>query len=140
MSHDGCVGYWQSSTGTLAIEETLREQLDYVYTKETIIHELLHALSTTGQVYNDEIHGWEEWCGILRYFGPSENGRGLNEGITEYLAQKLCPNINPDNKSIRDIGSISANVFGAYRYEQTIVNQIAILYGEDKIIDAYFNR
>ena len=94
MHEKGNLGYWRFTDGTLALEERLKDNFDSVETRETIIHELLHALSNQSQgwVYNSELEQYETWWGIQRIFGQKEIGRGLNEGITEHLAQKLCPN------------------------------------------------
>ena len=79
---------------------------------------------------------WETWGGIQRNFGHLENGQGLNEGLTEYLAQKLCPK----SEYVYNRGYVSFNISGVYAMEQVAIKQIAILYGEEKIIDAYLNN
>lgn len=127
------LGYWGASAGIIGIDETLKnapdKRLQYVH---TIIHELLHALSTT-------IRNGIQWSGIKKSANDRrymELGRGLNEGITEYLVQQICPTA----EYLYDKNGISFNIAGPYPMEQIMIKQLALLYGDDKIVEAYLNN
>lgn len=143
LTEKGLDGYWTTAGNKIVIAKNHEKKLfNSQNAKETLVHELLHALTTIEQLYNHENQIYESYCGINRsYYIQEKNrfeeyGRGLNEGITEYLAQKLCLTDGYRYSS----GKISFDVSGSYPMEQIMISQLAILYGEDKIIEAYLNN
>lgn len=101
-----------------------------------IVHELLHALSQK-TINNNEVYS-----GVCYKINDIEKdktvgyGAGLSEGITEYLAQRICKGIEEPWV----MNDISFNCSGSYVLEQTMVKQLVELYAEDNIIDAYLNN
>lgn len=116
-----------------------------------IIHELLHALTRDVQL-SDNNKG-EGFTGI-HYMEFSETyrwgkkdtkvydvGRGLNEGITEWLAGKLVgEKMLPKRNNVYNISGIDNIESVSYPLHQTLVKELAVLYGEDTIITAYLTN
>lgn len=132
LSKKRVLGYWAPFEHKLVIDKKLFEKKD-MRTLESAIHELLHALTT--KQYDS--YNWKCGIQIVDLLKMEEFGRGLNEGITEYLAQKICPT---KSKKYSEYEGISFNIAGSYPFEQIMIKQLAILYGEDKIINAYLNN
>ncbi|MBQ7668345.1 MAG: hypothetical protein IJS47_03365 [Clostridia bacterium] len=120
LSKEELGGYWQSSTNYIAISS----KLDSNEYKKVAIHELIHAL------VQDELNN--AVTGIKR----NENCRGLNEGITEWLTNKLLKGKTNEYTSF----NVSFSIEGSYPMEQIMVKQIEHLYGKDMLIKAYINH
>lgn len=119
--------------------------------KRVIIHELLHAL--TRNAYSSDMHKGEVFTGI-NYMEFSETyrwgkkdtkvydvGRGLNEGITEWLAEKLVnEKVAIKENNVYDISGIDNIESASYPLHQTLIKELAVLYGEDTIITAYLTN
>ena len=79
-----------------------------------ILHEVIHAATTHANLN----------CGLKDKKG---NGIGLNEGVTEYLAQKI---LEQNGKNIKST---------SYKRNVSIAKDLFDLYGERLIIDAMLN-
>ena len=88
---------------------------DYV---KVIYHELLHMASTHYDKSNNDIYGGFS----QRYHDGSKIGFGLDEGYTQYLAEKHFENF-----------------FKTYKYETTTMKIIENIIGEDKMLSLYLN-
>lgn len=115
--------------------------------KTVMVHEGLHALST--KIYKRDKENLEVICGI-HYMKehrikkcllemPYESGRGLNEGITQWFTRKLT-SPPPPSVLVGMILGIQGIKNDSYPLEQTFVEELAILYGEENIIKAYLNN
>ena len=136
LSSEGLSGYWETQDKKLGLDNKLFNPLFYTSANrdEVIIHELLHALTTK------YING-KTFCGLKYYEkrdGYEEHGRGFNEGTTEYLAQLICPTDKPTVFEYNE--KIKFKNVGTYKMEQIAIKQLAILYGQDKIIKAYLQN
>lgn len=141
-----CLGFWKPSTQKLVIEKKLENPSTQKNEALSVkIHELLHALTTKYISNVEERWGIQQITNAHWYIDENgqrvdipfeEKGRGLNEGITEYFSQKLCP----ESEYLYSEKGISFNISGSYPLEQIMIKQLAVLYGEDKIIDAYINN
>lgn len=110
-------------------------KISYLEENVTIVHELLHALSTRSMSIKNypgyqEIK--EENCGIYlmesRYFPDGdkmESGRNyaINEGMTDTLAER-----------------ITGNFHNGYNTEKDIYEIVAIIVGEDNMLKKYFSE
>lgn len=120
--------------------------------KITCVHEVLHALTRNMEL--DEKKIGEGFSGI-NYFNQYETtnmfrkaeldwydtGRGLNEGITEWLAEKLVgEKIKAEGLCVCNIMGIRNQEGASYPLEQILVKELIILYGEETIIKAYLNN
>lgn len=121
-------GYWRDGKIGLSTKDSLKTWVTGK-SRAVKIHELLHALSTREE--KDRLR-----VGTFIITEHAQYGRGFTEGITEWLVQKIC---KIDEKVYKKRG-ISFFVKGSYPMEEAMINQIAILYGEDKVIDAYLNN
>ena len=140
LSKKECYGYWEPFNNNLVIHESLtNDKLQY---DQTVIHELLHALTTTETDYSWSKRQYEKYSGMQCWYLQDGNktwqeyGRGLNEGTTEWLAERLLSSEEYKYEYL----DVSFMHSGSYPFEQVTIKQLALLYGEDKIIDAYLNN
>lgn len=110
-------------------------KISYLEENVTIVHELLHALSTRSMSIKNypgyqEIK--EENCGIhlteSRYFPDGDkmgSGRNyaINEGMTDTLAER-----------------ITGDFHNGYNTEKDIYEIVAIIVGEDNMLKKYFSE
>ncbi len=110
-------------------------KISYLEENVTIVHELLHALSTRSMSIKNypgyqEIK--EENCGMYlmesRYFPDGdkmESGQNyaINEGMTDTLAER-----------------ITGNFHNGYNTEKDIYEIVAIIVGEDNMLKKYFSE
>jgi len=92
-------------------------------------HEMLHAYTQT-----------QTHCGVMRKRDQENNvsefGRGLNEGITEYIIEKILPS---KQKLFLGIG-FKFSCSGGYSMEQTIAKELAVLVGKENMLADYFSN
>ena len=110
-------------------------KISYLEENVTIVHELLHALSTRSMLIKNypgyqEIK--EENCGIhlteSRYFPDgdkmgSDRNYAINEGMTDTLAER-----------------ITGDFHNGYNTEKDIYKIVAIIVGEDNMLKKYFSE
>ena len=118
------VASWLPRTGTLNFD------LDKKYNDElVIVHELLHVLSTS--VLHSDAKKLTLKCGLLfincqkkgeNVEVKGTNNRGINEGITESLAEQII-----DESSI------------GYEIEKSVYKILTIIINKKMILDQYFN-
>lgn len=85
---------------------------------KNIIHELIHAATTE----RDEF-GNDKRIGIEQKENSEIVGRGLNEGITEYFAQKFYSKLG------------RPKVYVGYPNEVKVIKELVGLYGEDILLE-----
>lgn len=116
ITHTG--GYYDSKTNKLAINKLTKKD----YLEKIIYHELLHAITMieTPNTY---------FCGFSQASKDNKViiGTGINEGYTDYLANKMS---NFD---------IDANPNIGYPYQISVVRLLEFIIGEDKIKKLYLN-
>ncbi len=84
--------------------------------EQQLIHEMLHYMSTDGEVVTR---------GLIYEKEGYEMGRFLNEGITDYFSFLLC--------------NLSPLVECPYEYERYVAECLTTLVGMDEMKNAYFN-
>jgi len=97
---------------------------DSVALSSAIFHEVLHAYSTE-----------KDFCGIMNR--KNGRGRGINEGITEYITQKHI------ESSLYHVGSYNEWHFfinGSYEHLQMTVKLLCVILGEKEVLDDYFGN
>lgn len=108
---DGASGSWNATTGILNIDISLCSESNLQ--NETIIHELLHIITTSSRKMFDEKY---TKCGLLYCISEdgeySEFGRSINEGITDLLAEEISGEQNPEYKKEKDISKIIMAIVG----------------------------
>lgn len=110
------LGYWEPQYKTLNISKNLDIK---GRDKRVLIHELIHALTTNENSVSGLVFG--------------NNYTGITEGITEWLTNKLVPNL----KYKYEYGKVSFNSKSIpYSFEEICVEQLAILFGDEMLIDA----
>lgn len=114
----GVAGFWRSSDKLIRISDEIDKDKEGL---RVIIHELVHAL-TDGDIFG---------CGIR-----TENGRGLNEGATEWLTTEILPNYAKQNTYMYRYKNISFEAKGVYPFEQIGLKQLQALCGKEIIIQA----
>ena len=95
----------------------------------SIFHELLHASSTRVDLDNNVIYSGFSQMHIHKE-DPRKNevyGIGINEGVTQYLANKL---FDPDHQLI--------SAYSVYQEEQAIAKALEKIIGEEKLRSLYF--
>lgn len=121
---EGTQGYWSLDDFKVAIDK-ISYNMRFFDEKHYIvfIHELLHALTTDKA---------KDACGLE----IDGRGYGFTEGATEYFTQQL---LKGDSYRYNRNG-ISFKISGSYPLEQIMIKQIAILYGEDKVKEAFLKN
>ena len=117
--------------GTYNIKDNL---IDLETTKlskllNSIFHELLHASSTRVDLENNVIYSGFSQMHIHKE-DPRKNevyGIGINEGFTQYLANKL---FDPNHNAI--------SAYSVYQEEQAIARALEKIVGEEKLRSLYF--
>lgn len=108
---DGASGSWNATTGTLNIDISLCSES--ALQNETIIHELLHIITTSSRKMFDEKY---TKCGLLYCISEdgeySEFGRSINEGITDLLAEEISGTQNSEYKKEKDMCKILMAIVG----------------------------
>ena len=136
LSENNFEGVWNSETQILKLNKEFLEikqdnSKEHNMHLHVAIHEMLHALSR-GIDQNGQCVS-----GIIKRSGKEQfRGGGFNEGITEFLAQKILPT----KKELYKRGGIEFNCAGAYALEQVFIKELAVLYGEENIIKSYLNN
>lgn len=145
------IAYYDVISKSIGFSKDINIQNGTSEDKIVIVHELLHAL--TRDVHLDDRHNGEGFTGI-QYMEFSETyrwgkqdtkvydvGRGLNEGITELLARKLVDEkVIPKGDNVYNISGIDNIEMASYSLHQTLIKELAVLYGEDTIITAYLTN
>ena len=99
--------------------------------KEIVVHELLHALSTT-TVTNPRTADIKEKCGIKYrklyfedgvYFNPIVTNMAINEGMTDFLAEQ-----------------ITGDKHNGYNTEKSIYKVLSIIIGQDTMMKKAFQE
>lgn len=107
------------NTGAQWIPEKNRIEISLQNYRNTINHELLHVASTYISD-NNMIH-----CGFYKYLNEHSNiGESINEGYTQYLAEKYFTKYP---------------ILKAYTYEKQIASAIELIIGRKLMQKLYFN-
>lgn len=120
--------------------------------KTIIVHELLHALTLNSELDDKDVGEVFSGINYTKTFETvrwgrrnievsDDKGRGLNEGITEWLAERLMGgNTYKSELGVYEVCGINTSESNAYPAHQVLVKELAILYGEDVIIQAYLTN
>ena len=126
LTQKECDGFWSPSAKRLVIDKKLENPITQKNEALRVkIHELLHALTTKFISNVEERWGIQQITNSHWFLDKKgqrvdipfeEKGRGLNEGITEYLAQKLCPE---ENYKYDEKGQLIEEIFANGDYGHT---------------------
>ena len=126
-------------------EKVLTCRPQYKDNLKILMHEIFHAL--TNNMHSSLIFGDQATIGksglFFMYLGTSKNwhdqyevGRGLNEGVTQYLTRHIAGTLE-HTSLLKPLGlNIVDDV--AYPIEQQIVEELVAMYGEDAVLGSYF--
>lgn len=119
---DRWTGLYHDDELKVSLRRNSNQNVDAKY--KTILHELVHAATTTkDKMGRTQKIGFTKMGGLVIEIG----GQGLNEGATEYFAQKLY-----ESTGRPEVGT-------AYLSSVRVIERLVDLYGENVILDAMVN-
>ena len=127
-----CAGHWKIENDGRGIVNFDLRKISIQEEKQTVVHELLHALSTT-TVTNPRTADINEKCGILYlrklyfeddvYLSPIVKNMAINEGMTDFLAEQ-----------------ITGDKHNGYNAEKSIYKVLSIIIGQDTMMKKAFGE